>query len=116
MQQKQKKCIAAKLSAMLSSPHPSIPRLALALLLAAGGCQTAPDPAPATAEPAALIRINTAVNQQGRPCSGDTCLDDWPGVADIRGLIDRVYALPYGNETKEMILCKNAERLLGLVG
>lgn len=39
---------------------------------------------------------------------------DWPGVADIRGLIDRVQALPYSDETKEMILCKNAERLLGL--
>lgn len=39
---------------------------------------------------------------------------DWPGVADIKGLIERVYALPYNDETKEMILHKNAERLLGL--
>lgn len=38
---------------------------------------------------------------------------DWPGVADIRGLIEKIYALPYSNETKEMILYKNAERLLG---
>ena len=38
---------------------------------------------------------------------------DWPGVADINGLIERVLALPYSNETKEMILHKNAERLLG---
>jgi predicted TIM-barrel fold metal-dependent hydrolase len=37
---------------------------------------------------------------------------DWPGVADIKGLIDRVDALPYSAETKEMILFKNAERLL----
>lgn len=86
MQRRQKKCIAAKLSAMLSSPHPSISRLALALLLATGGCQTAPDPAPPTAERAALIRINTAVNQQGRPCPGDACLDDWPEVADLEQL------------------------------
>ena len=78
--------IAAKLSAMLSSPRPSIPRLALALLLATGGCQTAPDPAPPPAELAALIRINAAVNQQGRPCPGDACLDDWPEVADLQRL------------------------------
>jgi len=38
---------------------------------------------------------------------------DWPGVADINGLIERVLALPYSNETKEMLLHKNAERLLG---
>ena len=38
---------------------------------------------------------------------------DWPGVADIMGLIERVLALPYSDETKEMILHKNAERLLG---
>ncbi len=38
---------------------------------------------------------------------------DWPGFGDIRGLIERVYALPYSDETKEMILYKNAERLLG---
>ena len=86
MHQRQKECIAVKLSAMLSSPHSSIPRLALALLLAVGGCQTAPDPAPPTAEQAALIRINTAVNQQGRPCTGDACLDDWPEVADLEQL------------------------------
>jgi hypothetical protein len=38
---------------------------------------------------------------------------DWPGVADIKGLIDRVLALPYSQETKEMILYGNAEKLLG---
>ncbi|MFB3926337.1 MAG: amidohydrolase family protein [Syntrophales bacterium] len=37
---------------------------------------------------------------------------DWPGVAGINGLIERVYTLPYSTETKEMILYKNAERLL----
>lgn len=40
---------------------------------------------------------------------------DWPGVADINGLIKRVMALPYSNETKEMILYRNAERVLGNV-
>ena len=38
---------------------------------------------------------------------------DWPGLADIKGLIEKVLALPYSNETKEMILHKNAQRLLG---
>jgi len=37
---------------------------------------------------------------------------DWPSLPSLKGLIDRVYALPYGKETKEMILCKNAQRLL----
>ena len=69
---------------MPSSPHTSIPRLALALLLATGGCQTAPDPAPDELAP--LIRINAAVNQQGRPCPGDACLDEWPEVADLQRL------------------------------
>lgn len=37
---------------------------------------------------------------------------DWPALPSIKGLIERVCALPYGSETKEMILFKNAERLL----
>lgn len=37
---------------------------------------------------------------------------DWPGFADIKGMIERVHALPYCLETKEMILHNNAERLL----
>lgn len=37
---------------------------------------------------------------------------DWPGMADVRGLITRVMALPVSSEIKEMILCKNAERIL----
>ena len=41
---------------------------------------------------------------------------DWPGFADIKGLIDRVCALPYSDETKERILYRNAERLLGRIG
>jgi predicted TIM-barrel fold metal-dependent hydrolase len=38
---------------------------------------------------------------------------DWPGMADVKGLVDRVLALPYSDETKEAILHGNAERLLG---
>jgi len=38
---------------------------------------------------------------------------DWPGMYDIKGLVDRVLALPYADETKEAILHGNAERLLG---
>ena len=38
---------------------------------------------------------------------------DWPGVADIKGLITRVLNLPVSDEIKEMILYKNAERVLG---
>ena len=72
---------------MPSSPRPAIPLLALAaLLLAAGGCQTLPDPAPPTAELAALIEINAAVNRQGRPCPTDACLENWPDVADLERL------------------------------
>ena len=41
---------------------------------------------------------------------------DWPGVADINGLIERVWALPYSSETKEAIFCGNAKRLLGRAG
>ena len=37
---------------------------------------------------------------------------DWPGVADIKGLITRVLNLPISDEIKEMILYKNAERVL----
>ncbi|SEM57008.1 hypothetical protein SAMN04489760_1237 [Syntrophus gentianae] len=38
---------------------------------------------------------------------------DWPGMYDVKGLVDRVLALPYSNETKEAILHGNAERVLG---
>lgn len=37
---------------------------------------------------------------------------DWPGMADIKGLITRVLALPVSDETKDMILHGNAERIL----
>ncbi len=37
---------------------------------------------------------------------------DWPGMADVKGQIKRVLALPVSEETKEMILHKNAERIL----
>ena len=59
----------------------SIRRFVLALLLATAGCQTVPD-----AELTTLIQINTAVNRQGRPCPTDTCLDNWPDVADLERL------------------------------
>jgi len=39
---------------------------------------------------------------------------DWPSMPDVKGLIDRVLALPYADETKERILHGNAERLLGI--
>lgn len=40
---------------------------------------------------------------------------DWPALPmDVKGLIDRVLALPYSDETKESILCRNAEKLLGM--
>jgi len=41
---------------------------------------------------------------------------DWPGMYDVKGLVDRVLALPYSNETKEAILGGNARRLLGMAG
>ncbi len=69
---------------------PSSPRhllnllLALALLLAASGCWTLPDATPPAPDP--LIQVNTTVNRQGQPCPGDTCLDDWPDVADLERL------------------------------
>ena len=65
-------------------PRPFIPLLALALLLAAGGCRTLSNAAPPATDP--LIQVNTAVNQQGRPCPSDACLDDWPDVADLERL------------------------------
>lgn len=39
---------------------------------------------------------------------------DWPGVPDIKSLIERVLALPLAEETKERILWRNAAELLGL--
>lgn len=59
---------------------------ALALLLAMGGCQTMLDPTLSAAELAALTEINTAVNHQGRSCPTDTCLENWPDVADLERL------------------------------
>ena len=74
----------ARLLAMPPSPRPFIPLLALALLLAAGGCRTLSNAAPPATDP--LIHVNTAVNQQGRPCLSDACLEDWPDVADLERL------------------------------
>jgi uncharacterized protein len=37
---------------------------------------------------------------------------DWPGMFDIKGLIERVMHLPIAEEVKEMILHGNAERIL----
>ncbi len=37
---------------------------------------------------------------------------DWPGMADIKGLIERVLNLPVSDEAKELILHGNAERVL----
>lgn len=40
---------------------------------------------------------------------------DWPAIPlDVKGLISRVLALPYSDDTKTAILHGNAERLLGL--
>lgn len=71
---------------MMASPLLSLLALALILPLAAGGCWTIPDIPLPTAELAPLIQVNTAVNQQGQPCPDDTCLDDWPDVADLERL------------------------------
>ncbi len=56
---------------------------ALSLILV--GCQTALD-APRQPSPAPLAHINTLVNQQGRPCPQDYCLDDWPEPGDLNQL------------------------------
>jgi uncharacterized protein len=37
---------------------------------------------------------------------------DWPAMADIKGLIDRVMALPLSSEVKSLMLSGNAERIL----
>jgi hypothetical protein len=39
---------------------------------------------------------------------------DWPGIPDIRSLIEKVQGLAISNETKEMILWKNGANLLGM--
>lgn len=40
---------------------------------------------------------------------------DWPSIPnEVQGLIDRVLALPYSDETKAAILHGNAERVLGI--
>jgi uncharacterized protein len=40
---------------------------------------------------------------------------DWPSLPiDVEGLISRVLALPYSDDTKASILHGNAERLLGI--
>lgn len=71
---------------MPSSPYSSIRLFVLALLLATGGCQTVPGPGLPTAELAALIELNAAVNHQGRPCPTDSCLEDWPDAVDLERL------------------------------
>ncbi|QQS55432.1 MAG: transglutaminase-like cysteine peptidase [Candidatus Competibacteraceae bacterium] len=57
--------------------------LSLLALLLAGGCQTTPALPPPSIAPAELVRVNTAVNQQGRPCPDDLCLSDWPDATDL---------------------------------
>ena len=58
--------------------------LYLFALLLVGGCQTPPGSLPSPiAPPAELAQVNAAVNQQGRPCPEDLCLDDWPDAAEI---------------------------------
>ena len=71
---------------MPSSPYSSIRLFVLALLLATGACQTVSGPGLPAAEFAALIELNAAINRQGRPCPTDSCLDDWPDVADLERL------------------------------
>jgi uncharacterized protein len=39
---------------------------------------------------------------------------DWPGVPDVRGLIERVLKLPLSDKAREKILGENARRVLGL--
>ncbi len=39
---------------------------------------------------------------------------DWPGMADVKGLVDRVGRLPLSREAKEKILGGNARRILDL--
>lgn len=59
----------------------------LVLALAASGCQTVvPDDAPSADDLALLTETNTAINQQGRPCPVDSCLEDWPAAADLERL------------------------------
>ena len=41
---------------------------------------------------------------------------DRPGIADTQGLITRIIALPISEEIKEMILFRNAERMLDSAG
>lgn len=38
---------------------------------------------------------------------------DWPGVPGIKPLVEKIYDLPFSDETKERILAKNAEDVLG---
>ncbi len=68
---------------MLFPPYLSLFPLALILLLATGGCRTSPLAVSPAAAPDPLIRVNTTVNRQGRPCPGDTCLGHWPDIADL---------------------------------
>jgi hypothetical protein len=60
--------------------------LALILWLATGGCRISPLALSPAVAPDPLIRVNTTVNRQGRPCPGDACLDHWPDVADLERL------------------------------
>lgn len=69
-----------------ASIHVTLPLplpLSLLALLLAGGCQTTPALPPPSIAPAELVRVNTAVNQQGRPCPDDLCLSDWPDATDL---------------------------------
>jgi predicted TIM-barrel fold metal-dependent hydrolase len=39
---------------------------------------------------------------------------DWPGMPDVKGLIDRVLKLPLSDKAKEKMLGGNARRVLDL--
>ncbi len=40
-------------------------------------------PAPPMTPDRALLQVNAAVNREAKPCPRDSCLDQWPAVADL---------------------------------
>ncbi len=71
---------------MSSLPLHTVGLLALALISTMGGCQTVPTDALPPDQRAVLTEINATVNQQGRPCPVDSCLEDWPDAAALEQL------------------------------